>query len=314
MNKLINKLFIKYKNSIILIIFLSYLLLIYLRLDNFQRKMIKYRILSMRFKQREGFRNDLLCLLILLIVPFCSNYEIYYLLTGRTYNFYIGYFYPELDEHFYSKLYWYNVFRLNGINTPSILLYKLEGKTIYLNEYSMDKYYIYKPIYGGIGIGIKKVNGKEIKDLIQNDNTDFLIQELLFDCTYKKAKHFRYNSLYTGDNHGLYTAKEDDETNITSNLGEYSICENMKCNDLDKNQQIQLDIMINKLRILHKNHFPHVFALSWDLMINCEISTSIEVFCLEGNVVSHLQRYHQKESIIDLKNKAENFYIMNGYL
>tara|TARA_B100000686_G_scaffold332216_1_gene396719 strand:- start:134 stop:1099 length:966 start_codon:yes stop_codon:yes gene_type:complete len=309
------------KQYIVLFVILCYGLLIYLRMDPFMRTMFKYRILSFNSELLEGKREgrvaDILNILLLLLVPFLSNSSIYSKLGGKTYNYYIGYFYPELDIELYSKLFWYDEFISYGINTPSIILYNDNNNITRLHPYDMNKQYIYKPIYGGFGRGIEVIKGDRIKDIVENDKDNYIIQDYLYDCTYKKAKHFRYISLYTGEKVSLYELKQHDKNKVTSNRGsggEFNICNDFVCNSLDKNQKYHLDTIINKLNNFHKNRYPQIFVLSWDLMLDCEIIESVTAFCLEGNIISPLHWDRSNEFILDLKTKAEQFYIDNGYL
>ena len=303
------------KQDIVLLFILCYGLLIYLRMDPFIKIMFKYRILSMKYK-REGIINDIMCLLLLLLVPFLSNLGIYSKLGGKTYNYYLGYFNPDLEMNVYSKLFWYNEFNSNGINTPTVILYKDNGNITELNRYDVNKQFICKPIYGGYGRNIKIIKGNEIEEIVKTED-DIIIQEYLYDCTYKKAKHFRYISLYTGEKLSLYALKQKDKDKITSNRasgGKVNICNDFVCNGLDKNQTYHLDTLINKLNKFHKNKYPQIFVISWDLMLDCEITESVTAYCLEGNLISPLHWDRSNEFILDLKTKAEQFYRDNGYL
>ena len=295
--------------SIIFIFIISYCILIIFNLDEIDRKSLYYQIKHMRSESKyidfsvkrsydlysdKVMKSNVLKILrflysYLILLPF-DKLQYSRVTVGGGYSSYIHEIYAHTEYPLCvmnDKIFWYKIFLKYNINHPELICYKKNSKIYNVNDYNPNQVYLYKPINGSMGYGIDTVKGRQINELINKTNVDnILIQEKLYDCLYKKARHFRFVSLYNGDNYLLWEIKSNNKEDITSNIsnnGYITLCEELKCDSLNFEQQQKLDSIMNLLSKMHKMEFPKVLSISWDLMIDCD-GTIINIYCLEGNI------------------------------
>ena len=217
-----------------------------------------------------------------LIFPFLSDKTICYKSGGSLYGFYIYDLYPELSKKLDNKLFWADVFAKNNINHPLSIAYKINHKINILSQYNNSTYYILKPINGTLGHGVKKIKGCDIKKTLSKTDKDILVQEIINDCTSAKTRHFRYVTFYDGK---VFCIKEfaNKEGSVTSNIHTGGISTHFNINTIQSTAKQPLNEMFGKLSNLHKNSFPMIFSIGWDVMIDCS-RKNIRAICLEGNI------------------------------
>jgi hypothetical protein len=221
-----------------------------------------------------------------LLIPFKNRYYLARYTEGYIYSSTIPLLYDrnrimELN----NKIYWYKVFEKYNINHPKLIAYK----DSIIAPFSDRRYYILKPDNGTFGIGIKKILGREIeREMSQNKNV--IIQDLLTDClALNKVRHFRYVSLCDQTAFILWEFTNKPEL-IASNRhkgGRFSLCKDIYCNTLSKQDNYKLQVIINKLNNLHKSEHENIFCIGWDLMLDCR-GDATEFYCLEGNIYAGL--------------------------
>lgn len=296
-------------------IIIIYILLFLSKLDDLDRKSMYYLIKNTHtFNIVASNKTYLTFCYQTLLVPF--NEKIYFekCSEGAIYTSYLYELYPKLGAQLNDKLYWANIFKKFNINHPNIICYKKINKINYVNDFDDDKTYITKPINGAGGYKVKVIKGKDIIEFSKN-NSNFLVQDKLFDCFYGKARHFRLNTLYNGDIFSLWMLKNMDSDEIASNQangGIMTYCNNYDCR-LSYIEQTNLDKIKVKLQNLHKNIYANILSIGWDIVIHCDVANST-CYCLEGNVcalvwppdiedTSIIQRY---------KKVVRKFYIENN--
>ncbi len=171
----------------------------------------------------------------------------------------------ELVENMSSKIWWYNIFTENNIETPIVYYHFINGKKIVINEINqfeidMNKEFVIKPTFGSGGKGIKKINLDEINN-IKGDN---IIQEYIHDCNSINDIHFKIITLYPfwikREPYLFFILKREKNETILKEC-------NKKCNDLTINEQMYIDQITYKLLKLHKKfEFP---TMAWDICLTC---------------------------------------------
>lgn len=216
-----------------------------------------------------------------------------------------------------NKIYWSQLFKSNHINHPKIICYRMKGadKIRLVEKIKPYKEYIIKPIYGTLGTSVLKIRGYDVLETLKhNDNK--VVQELLNDCYVKGARHFRFVSFYNGVKFNI--AELSNENRIASNhiLGGNTVnCKNFKCISLNKDQQIKIDKITDKLARIHKKEFNQAFSIGWDIMLNCE-TDKVKAYCLEGNLI-HSTWFYPENVNENIREKyireADKFMRLNGY-
>jgi len=296
-----------------LILFLVYLINFFNNIDSQNRKAIKYFRLgfsNMR-KQKIEFSSKVMVKYIckILSLPVRDKYYLDRLLEGSIYFSYLYYLYPELVGQLGSKLYWVDVFQEYNINHPKLYISKLDTKITNYHKIDESQNYILKPIYGGLGYGVKLIKGNEISKYLHNfDN--FIIQEKMKDCIFKQSTIYRVNTLYTGE---VFCMTRQSNTGITTQGGPFINCDNDECfrnNEL----KAKFTVFLNKLKNLHKTKFDKVICIGWDIMIHCQ-EQNVDFYCLEGNIFCATFRYADKnyrQYIDEYKKIVNEFYTING--
>jgi hypothetical protein len=259
----------------------------FMRLDNIELTsmyyIFRYCFVNMNVEADIQYYYTMICKL--LMVPFM---DIDYLSRSHKGSIYSSYLlkthYNDLSK-FNSKYYWYNIFRQNGINTPKIVGYSLDNKK-YIGDYDETKKYISKPNNGTLGYNVNIVSGKDIKNII-NNNDNIIIQDKLYDCIKKKARIFRLVTLYNGESFVLWelTAHSSKQVTSNTNMGKSAdivLCKNIKCN-ISNIESKELSNIILKLESLHKMMYDDILSIGWDIMLDC--TDTINMHVLEGNIM-----------------------------
>lgn len=309
-----------WKKLDLIFIFLIFIIIIYIllflsKLDDLDRKSIYYLIKN-RHRLNMIVPNETYLTICYqtLLVPF--NEKIYFekCSEGTIYTSYLYELYPKLGAQLNDKLYWANIFKKFNINHPNIICYKKINKLKFVNDFDNNKKYITKPINGGLGYNVKVIEGKDIIEFSKN-NSNFLIQEKLFDCFYGKARHFRLNTLYNGDIFSLSMLKNVDSDEIASNQangGIMTFCNNNDCR-LSYLEQTNLDKIKVKLQNLHKIEYEKILSIGWDIVIHCDVANT-SCYCLEGNVCAMVWPPDIEDTSIihRYKKVVRKFYIENN--
>lgn len=199
---------------------------------------------------------------------------------------------------FCNKVQWYEIAKKYNIKTPEIrIIIDSNGKHNVINKYEPNKNYIAKPINGLLGLGVKLIKGKNIKN--------YVIQDYLRDCTIPSndSQIYRYITLYNVTEYILlrFTKKN---SNITAYADNQIICEG-SC------KLVELAKMCHQLKKLHKNEYPFVFSIGWDIMINCDNNGIKTAYLLEGNAphnVFTFDIYKHQDYVKKYKDEAVKFY------
>lgn len=271
----------------VLFIFVLYLLIMVLKIDNLNQKAIylfftgyRNNIYNNQISNKAMIQHIMIQHIFkILMIPFNNIEYIDKIHGGAIFTSYCFKYYPNYIKNLSSKLFWYNFFKKYNINHPKLYLYKLDNRIYKKYSFEKNKDYIFKPIFGTRGYNIKLINEKNIGKYIEKyDN--FIIQEKMNDCIFNDSTAYRVVTLYNGDIFNVY--RQSNKHNITSQAGYFVDCNISNCfpNNLIKNK---FNEIVNKLKNLHKIRFNKVISLGWDIMINCK-NEKVEVYCLEGNM------------------------------
>ena len=248
-----------------------------------------------------------------LLIPFKEKIHFLRMTFGCIYLSYV----KKYKLYSENKLLWINIFKKYNINHPKLYAYNNNGHIKYLENIDNFQEYVSKPIMGLLGIDVTKIKGNQVKEFLEQ-NQNVLIQEKLFDCVQKSARFFRYVTSYKGDKIVLieYVSEKGFIPN-TSHGGYFNVCHDLNCESISSNPKLKQKMIniMNQLVILHKNEFPKILSIGWDLMINCENSSKdkIKIYCLEGNS-PHIVWYAYPEfddTILKYKQIVKDFYDEN---
>lgn len=181
----------------------------------------------------------------------------------------------QLCKNVQSKMFWYNFFTEMNINTP--LVYYHSNKLI--NEIPDDKEtFIMKPEYGTQGSQISQVTLEEYK---KHSSKNVLLQKLVKDCTYDKARHFRINTLSNNKVFSIIEKKQhsDKIASNGANGAKNTICENLICNFLSLSEQNQINDISLRLAYVHSNNLKDIPHIGWDVCLTCD-----GPYVFEGNL------------------------------
>lgn len=307
--------------SIIVIIFLFiYWYGGYYRLDKLDRYSIYYFTKKNNLKDFSFSLGTWLHNLIYVsMIPFKKKKFFSQFSEGGLYSSYLYKYHPDIYQKFDNKLFWAKTFNQHNIPHPKIYGVNIKGKKRINPGVKLNKNYIVKPIQGTLGYDVNKIRGVEVVSFL-NEYNNFLVQEKLNDCIYKKARHFRYVTLYTGEQFCLWELKALDKNQVASNHAQnaqVNLCKDFKCKNLSLLEQQSLERTMNKLKKLHKEKFPMVISFGWDIMINCENDNTIKAYCLEGNTAHSTWFYPEKvdnKMIKDYKMIAYKFWKDHNYI
>jgi hypothetical protein len=187
----------------------------------------------------------------------------------------------SLTSNMQSKLFWFDTFVKNKINTPKVICRSQHEP--YNSKFDINKSYIAKPNYGTDGSDIIKTTYKKYK--LTNFKTIMILQEFHTDCFTKKSRHFRIVTQFKNNNSQLFYTIElkQSKKNIVvsnkSNGGISKICKNNICSFLSSKEILFLNEINTKLLKLHKKMFSIVPFIGWDIILTCD-----GPFALEGNI------------------------------
>lgn len=289
--------------KIVLFLFI-YFILLYFSFNKIQRKIIifcisNYKLINNKLDLSSRSKLKILKKVIKLLIPLRNDIK-FDLVTELSYlNLYLSKLNNKLFLNFFDKIYWNDIFLKNNINTPKLIAYNYKNN-IYCDNYNNNLNYLKKPIFGSQGSNIEKIKGTEINEYLKNENT--MIQELLIDCIAKSARHFRFISLYNEKKVSLWELKNNNS--VVSNHasgGKVNLCFSFICNNLIDNEQKEINDMMNKLILLHKNYYNDVFSIGWDIMLQCENENNITAYCLEGNLL-HSNYFYPENTPMELRN------------
>lgn len=275
----------------IVVFFILYVFLLLNKLDKYDKLAIKYYLYELDFRDHlislnnsKGISifNKIKYLWKYFIIPFRDPIYFYKYTLGLIYTKY-SLKYTSFSR---NKLLWIDIFKKYNINHPKLIAYNHNDQIKYFENIDESMEYVVKPIYGFLGVNVKKIKGNQIEDFLKN-NKDFFIQQKLFDCVKNNYRFFRFVSSFKGNKLILieYSSDKSFVPNV-SHGGTKKMCLNLKCDSLSGNKIVneKMDKMMNDLANLHKKEFPNVISIGWDLMINCEDSSDkIKIYCLEGN-------------------------------
>jgi hypothetical protein len=306
-------------NNFVKYIVITYILLwvmFYTLLTNIQKKAIKYTISCMGVLDTTSpLKTKLIIVLNILKIPFQPR-TFDPVLEGTIYTTYVYAKYLRLGNQMNNKIYWNKIFVENDINHPTLIQYKEKGILHKVNAIDEHATYIQKPIVGALGVNVKKIKGSEIDELMKyNDN--ILVQDLLYDCIFKNARHFRYVTLYNGERFVLWELFMAKKQSIASNLGnggDIKLCPDFKC-DINAISQFRIEDMMQKLAQLHEDNYSKILAIGWDIMLHCDEEKVIS-YCLEGNIFAMIwpNTIQEKDNKIiqDYLKIADKFYKANN--
>ena len=249
----------------------------------------------------------------MLLIPFKGKIHFLRMTYGCVYLSYV----KKYRLYSENKLLWINIFKKYDINHPKLYAYNINGRIKYLENIDGNREYVKKPIIGLLGIDVTKIKGAQVTHFLKK-NKNVLIQEKLFDCIQNTARFFRYVTSYKGDKIALieYVNKQGFIPN-TSHGGHFNMCHDLNCESMSNNPQLieKMKHIMNQLVILHKNEFPKILSIGWDLMINCEnvSKDEIKIYCLEGNS-PHVVWYPNPvfdNTILKYKQIVKDFYDEN---
>ena len=302
---------------IFLIIYILLWLWLFTKLHKVEKKaLISYLFTKNKFKETHNVNDlctkfKLIYLGKLLILPFLSKYYYYYYFKGIPLGVTIKYVNKKYNfdgSKIDNKLYWYFLFKKYKINHPKLYAYNVDNKVKKITRLNDNKYYLIKPINGTGGNNIKKMKGKDINiSKLKN----YIVQQLLNDCTYDNTRSFRFISIYNGNKFLLYEITN--EKSISSNFFEgkntnsNTLCDFFRCKRLSHIENMKMRKIISQLSLLHKIHFNYVLFIGWDIMLNCE-NNDISTYVLEGNTTPAIFLFNTYAKFI--KNKS----ILKSYL
>lgn len=310
--------------SFMIFLFL-YIYLLYSKLDKYDVYALKnfdfigglklFYTTNRKISNKEKSNKDLKFVFQILLIPFKEDIHFLRLTFGHIYLSYIN----KFNLYSENKLKWTYIFKKYNINHPKLYAYNYDGQIQFLENIDNSKEYVKKPIIGLLGVDVSKIKGNKVKDFLEKNN-NVLIQEKLYDCIQKSARFFRYVTSYKGDQVILieYISNNSFIPN-TSHGGKYKICHDFKCESMSTNPQLKEKMMLimDKLTILHKNEFPKILSIGWDLMINCEKSCNeVKIYCLEGNS-PHITWYQDSkfdDTILKYKEIVKDFYDENIFV
>ena len=306
-----NKLFL------FLLILLTYFYIFYLKLDDLERYTVfQYGYYFHNWKWDISFKDILETFLKLVVTPFKEKMYLSKATEGSVYGSYILQYLPKYATFLNDKLFWYKTFKEENITHPETICYIKNKKLNIIKPIINNKKYLCKPLNGGLGYKIYIIKGYEIKQKYKQMNNT-IIQELLNDCIVENARHFRLVTLQNGEIFNLYEIINKKNKLVSNNSSSYdaTFCIN-GCDHLSFNEQLELNKINEKLKILHQNKFPMIFSFGWDIMIDCTDNNSIRAVSLEGNIMHSAWKPYQKNIenlIIDYKTKYKKFLIQNNY-
>lgn len=276
-----------------------------------------YEFSKLNFKFSSS--NSIIYLIIVLLFPFISTFvpDKYY---GVIYTYYpIPYILKnnnfDLLINGSSKLFCYNYFNRNYINTPKVYLTSENSKITNLNPINdkLNKQYIIKPIWGAEAAGIKNVNYDKLLQIIRNKDLkyDFLVQDFISDpFTNANARDFRIitqncngvNKVILIVSRSQYKKKSIITTKTNGNGVKYIPITNIEFNKFSAIEQHQLSSITKTLIKLHKKDFEFFPFIGWDVCL-----TNNGPYLYEINLISETRFTKEyTEYYLDEINKLYN--------
>lgn len=299
--------FIKYSIIIYTILFILFIFTMkkldqILLLSFFEHIHIIPEIMSLNFQFSSS--NILIYFIVLMFSPFISTF------IPHKYYDYIYTFYPisyilknngyELLINGTNKLFWYNYFNKNNINTPKVYVTFInkETKTLHPFDNNSKKEYIIKPIYGAESTGIYKVTYSQFLNMIQNKKikSDYLFQEIVVDpFTNANARDFRIITQCCNNTNKLViiVSRNQYKNNIittSGNGGKIIVLDNKQFEKFSAIEKQQLLSISKKLINLHKKDFSVFPFVGWDVCL-----TKNGPFLFEANLIGET-RYSKEYS------------------
>ena len=246
--------------------------------------------------------------------------KFYRILFGNSYAFAVytkGTFYngiylydtnKALFDKYESKLAWKELFDKYNINHPKLYYKCVDGNLTKENFQN----YIYKPVIGRLGNEVKKIT--QIPTC--NNDKNWIVQQMLKDCESKRARHYRVITLYTGKVFVINQMTSQDDS-IASN-GTQGGKRSVKYYNGKRNGYINDNVIdySNKIANVHRQEFPNIFSVGWDLILNCEDDNKVP-YITEGNFMHAVWSDNFDDVNFDMidsfKKQCFEFLVLKGY-
>ena len=254
-------------------------------------------------------------LVALFILPFwilVDRYAFAKFTEGALYNAY-G-LDPQTIHQTEDKLYMHNVFIQENIPTPDLYAFSdANGKWTMNPDHDQqqpfvdDATYIIKPRFGCLGNGVKTIKGKDVL----KSKPNMLVQEFLQDCTnLNRPRHYRVVTMYDGTVFCTMqlSSLSNHNDSITSNLSQGTTV------TFDPIPP-EVDILSSRVANFHKDKYPGVLSIGWDIMYECGNGTNPpRALVLELNV-AHMA-IHDKSPSSDIQRYLDyaNQFIVRGFV
>ena len=186
-------------------------------------------------------------------------------------------------EEYNSKLYWYELFKNNKVNTPKVYGQLNNGK--YIGKIPKEKNLIWKPTFGTAGAFIYRYTTLEDAPKIGK----FILQERILTCN-KHIDHVRIITVKKDNKVIIFNSRyhyQKDKNNISSNThqdGKLCYIDKNKC-IIDKKSLFNIPQNINeRLELVEKDCIKlheklDTHSIGWDIVFSCD-----NYYFLEGNV------------------------------
>lgn len=259
-------------------------IILYLVLDPIKKKIFNDTLLhinkTVEFYKDYYFIKKFLVILFFVFYPFVAHIDRISLsfLINQSFILYENNEYT-LDGKKYkeSKIFWKLFFKKYNIPSPDIILMK-ENDILIDNTDKINKedIYIYKPANGDGGNGIIIDKYKNLENMITN-NDNFIIEKVikdgfLDDNTFRK---FRITTTIYGDiikfsegrsNEIINDSIRDVHTNIKKHCS-LQVVPNL-CSHLSDEENIQLNLALEKILDIHQNHITMHYSIGWDILFD----------------------------------------------
>jgi hypothetical protein len=172
----------------------------------------------------------------------------------------------QLCKDVQSKMFWYTFLTDMNIYTPVVYYH---SDTL-INEIQDDtETFIMKPVYGTQGSRVTRVTLEEYK---KHSSNNVILQKLVKDCTYDKARHFRIHTLSYNRVFGIIEKKQLNNTTASNggNGSKNRICEHMICDFLSEPEQNQVYAISLRLATVHAGALKDLPHLGWDVCLTCD--------------------------------------------
>lgn len=301
-----------------LLIVATYICLIYISLDELDMIALKHGLFHIKqFSDGASIISNVPKVLPMFLIPFKDQDYFSLITNGSLYTAYMFKYYSSVADKFNNKVYWYEIFKTHGINTPQIHLIKQRYVTK-INDLEMTKYYIHKPIVGMLSYNVFKFLGRDIDEIISKHD-DFIVQDFISDCSMKnnRSRKFRYVTLYNGDEFQCTEVISNTDTDVatletTFINGYFRHC---KDGNLTINEKKALATIKTQLSVLHKSLYHFIFSIGWDIIFSCTNPGEIVAYCCEGNIANSNWGYPYLYDILkirDYKDTCLSFIRNNG--